>query len=525
MTRRLPKRRNPLLAALRGVGGILLIGAGVAAAAGFTGLLYTEWWPALWLAVSALVTAVVGRAFQRLDHSPGDFNLRDAMTTAGAGWLAIAVFGGLPLFLAAHFIPDAIVAGYVPQGGQTTASSLLNFRDPIHALFESMSGWTTTGLTMSEVEPSLPHAFLMYRSLMQWVGGAGIIVLVLSVLGQHAGVQGLFLYQAETRHDRLRPSIAETARRVWRVYVLVTAALVVYLFAAILVFLPDYPAGTALFDAVNHAMTGQATGGFSTLDDSIAGYGSAAMEWAHLLPMISGAIALPVHYMALTRRRPTAYLGDLQNRTMIALAVVGGALVAGGLIGVNAATEPVRHGVFQFVSALTGTGWQTADVGAWPPGPVLVVVTAMVIGGAAGSTTGGIKLLRAIYVVRGAWWRVEEVIEPPDAVRVFRVGDRTLRRDAFEAETGRAAGFLFLWLVGIAVTVLLMTALVDGQFGLADLIFESASAQDTVGLSAGVTRPGMSKIVELAFIVQMWLGRLEIIPVVVFVRAIALRGR
>lgn len=520
MARRLPRRPNPIWASVRGIGGIILVGAGTMVASAVTGLLYAEWWAVTWLALSAGVTAAAGLGLRQLGRIPTDFDVRDAMTTAGAGWLAIAIFGALPFLLSAHLTPETVIASYIPTGSDATTSSLLHFRDPVHALFESMSGWTTTGLTMSVAEPTLPHALLMYRSLMQWIGGAGIIVLALTVFHQHAGIQGFFLYQAETRQHRLRPSIVETARRVWRVYVVVTIALAVYLFAATLVVLPDYSTGKALFDAVNHAMTGQATGGFSTLDDSIAGYGSPAMEWIHLLPMVSGAIALPVHYLAIIDRKPLTYVRDLQNRAMFAALAVGSTVVTLGLVGVSGDTDPFRHGIFQFFSALTGTGWQTSAVSDWPAHAALIVVIGMIIGGAAGSTVGGIKLLRAIYLVRGAWWRIQQVSEPPSAVKVFRLGDRTLPRDAFEAEAGRAAGFLFLWLTGLAISVLLMSSVLEGEFTLANIIFEAASAQDTVGLSTGLTGPDMPRSVELTFILQMWLGRLEIIPVVVFVRAL-----
>lgn len=523
MARRLPRRRKHLRATLRGVGAVLFVGAIVMVASAVVGLLYREWWQVLWLLLSAAATAAAGYLAQQVAHDPADFELQDAMTTAGAGWAMLAVFGALPFFIAAHLTPDAAIAGYVPSDAGEVPSSLVHFRDPLHAVFESMSGWTTTGLTMSVNEPTMPHALLIYRSLMQWTGGVGVIVLALSVFQQHGGVRGFFLYRAETRERRLRPSIIETARRVWRVYVVVTAALASYLFLATLVVLPDYPVGKALFDAVNHAMTGQATGGFSTLDDSIAGYGSATMEWLHLLPMISGAIALPVHYHAVFGRRPSAYVRDLQNRTMFGLLAFGAAAVALLLIGATAVTDPVREGVFQFVSALSGTGWQTSALGDWPTQAVLVVVVGMVIGGASGSTVGGIKLLRIIYIARAAAWRIEEVLEPPDAVKVFRMGDRTLQRADFEKEAGRASTFFFMWVAVLASSVLLMTILVDGQFTLADIVFESASAQDTVGLSSGVTRPDMPDSIEILFIFQMWLGRLEIVPVLLFLRALLVR--
>lgn len=516
--------RRSLTPLLRDVGWILLGGSLVMATCAVVAGLYRDWWTLGWFVVSGAVTAGVGALLARRFGAAPELRQRDALTIAGGAWLAMAVFGAVPFLLAAHLTPPDVITSYLPAGAGY-AGSLPAFRDPLHALFESMSGWTTTGLTMAVHEPSMPEAFLFYRSLMQWTGGAGIIVLALTVMQQHGGVGSVYLYQAEGREDRLRPSIAETVRRVWRVYVAITAALVVYLFVATLVALPGYPVASALFDAVNHAMTGQSTGGFSTLDDSISGYGSYAMEVVHLLPMLSGAIALPVHYVALRERQPSAYLRDVQNRTMIGLLVVGSPMLVWALGATGAVADPVREGAFQFVSALSTTGWQTSEIGSWRPSAVLIVVAVMVVGGSAGATVGGIKLLRVIQLVRGARWHVTRFFSPSSAVHYFRIGDRNLDQQELETEAGNAALFTLMWVVGLFVSVLVMTATLDGSFSLGDMAFESTSAQGTVGLTSGITGPDMPRAVEATFIAQMWLGRLEIIPVLVFVRTLLLPDR
>ncbi len=516
--RRATSRRRALTPVLRDVGGILLIAAIAMVCSAAVAAIYRDWWTLAWFVVSAAVTAATGLGTRHLFRAAPQAGEREALSIATAAWLAMTVFGGVPFILAAHLTPDAVIASYVPAGVSYTSSSLLHFRDPLHAFFEAMSGWTSTGLTMAVNEASMPHAFLFYRSLMQWIGGLGIIVLALTVIQQHGGVQGLYLYQTEARPTRIRPSMRETARRVWRIYVAITGGVVLYLFAAMVILLPDYPVTAAIFDAINHAMTGMATGGFSTQDDSIAGYGSYAIEVVHLLPMIIGAVALPVHYIALRERRPSAYLNDVQNRTMVGLLVVGSSLVAWALVGAPAIADPTREGVFQFTSALTTTGWQTSDIGQWEAAAVLIVVVAMVLGGPAGSTVGALKLLRVNYLARGVWWQVTQVFYPSSAVTAFRIGDRTFRRDEMEAESGRAALFALMWFVGLFVSVVLMTLTVDASFSLADMVFESATAQGTVGLSSGITDPSMPTSVEAMFIVQMLFGRLEIVPVMVFVR-------
>lgn len=203
------------------------------------------------------------------------------MIVAALGWLATAFFGALPFIIAAYITPPAVLESFVPAGA-SYQSSLLNFQNPLHAFFERMSGYTTTGLTMSVHEPSVGHAFLWYRSQMQWIGGAGMIVLSLAILRQPHGTAGISLYESEARNEKLRHSIAGTARAIWKIYVGVTAAVAVYLAIATFLVQPGYGIENTIFDAINHAMTGQSTGGFSTLDDSIAGYGSYAMELVHI---------------------------------------------------------------------------------------------------------------------------------------------------------------------------------------------------------------------------------------------------
>jgi trk system potassium uptake protein TrkH len=442
------------------------------------------------------------------------------MTIAGASWIAVSVLGSLPFFLAAHVTPEGVMESYVPSGADYS-SSLLYFRNPLHAIFESVSGWTTTGLTMAVHEPSLPHAHLLYRSMQQWLGGAGVIVLALALLHRPGTVGGYLLYRAEGREERLRPTLIGTARVIWRVYVAVTAATAFYLFVCTLIFLPDYPVAHALFDAVNHAMAGQSTGGFSVLDDSIASYSSLAMDIVHIPPMVSGAIAIPVHYAALTRKSLMEFLRDGQTRVMLAIMMLGCVCLSVLLVGSSGVSAPYREGVFQFISAVSTTGWQTSAIGDWTPTPVLFIVfAAMIAGGCAGATVGGIKILRVMIMVRGFFWQVRRLFLPPSAVAVFRLGNEVLDRTEMEEEIGRAAIFTVCYLFLLAVGVFVLALTMGPGFTLADMTFESVTAQSTVGLSSGITSPDMPVAAEVMFIVQMLAGRLEIIPLVVLARSV-----
>lgn len=513
------------------VGGLMAVPAIVAA-------LYQEWHTLVALLGGSAITAVVGGAlYIGFRHAP-DPKRRHAMVIAGGGWLMVALFGAIPYLLAAYITPEPVVASYVPAGAGY-ASSLHAFRDPVHAIFESMSGYTTTGLTMTVHEPSLSHGLLFYRSFSQWIGGVGVIVLALAILRQAATVGGYSLFTSEGRERRVRPSAIGTARAIWRVYLGVTLLVAAYLATSLFLLQPGYGLEQTLFDAVNHAMTGQATGGFSVLDESIDSYGSYALELAHLPPMVLGAIAFPVYYRVWRNRDLGELTDDPQVKALFGLLVVGipatawllsratfpvpelgdGLVDAAGTLGASTA---VREGLFQFTSALTGTGWQTSTIGSWDAAPlVFVVFFAANVGGCAGATTGGFKLIRALLVAKGIRWEATRAFLPEDAVQTIEIGGRTLQLEEINEEMRRAGLMILAYLLVLLLATILLLPILEGDGTTAShVVFEVASAQGTVGLSTGITGPSMPKAAEIGFIGLMWLGRLEIFPVLAFLRAL-----
>lgn len=483
-------------------------------------LIYGELYSALSFLAAGGVTAGSGVVAYRSCRDAGDPERRHAMVIAGAGWLVSSLFGSLPFIFAAWWTPSEVMQTMIPAGA-TYGSSLVYFRNPLHAIFESMSAYTTTGLTMAVHEPSIGHGMLFYRSLAQWIGGAGVIVLALAIVPRPRAVGGLELYQSETTGMKLRPSILGTARAIWKIYSGITLLAIVYLFVATLVILPDYGLAATLFDAVNHGMTGVGTGGFSTLDDSIAGYRSYAMDMVHLVPMLLGVISLPLYYAFLRERNVRVFWRDPQFRLMvlvIAITMPSLVLLLVGSAGVN---DPVREGVFQIISGISGTGWQTSNIGEWGSAAVLMMGWGtMIVGGAAGSTAGGFKLIRAYVLLHAVGWRVRKVFLPNAAVTPFRLGTRHLSTDAMQREVTDAAVLSFLYVLILAGSIVVVAALAGPAFTLADVIFECVSAQGTVGLSTGITDPDMPVAIELVFIFQMWVGRLEIFPVIVLFRAL-----
>lgn len=518
------RHRSAFRIVMRDVGALQILLGAVLLVPLVVSLIYGETYSALSFLVAAVVTAALGGWAYRACRGAGDPSRRHAMLIAAMGWLVSAVFGALPFLLAGYWTPPEVAAAFVPAGESYT-SSLVHFRSPLHAFFESMSAFTTTGLTMAVHEPSIGHGLLFYRSLAQWLGGAGVVVLSLAIIPRPRFVGALELYQSETAGMKLRPSILGTARAIWKIYSVITLLVAAYLFVMTLIILPDYGVAASLFDAVNHAMTGQSTGGFSTLDDSIAGYGSYAMDLVHIPPMILGAISIPVYYGFLRTRKLHEFWQDAQFRAMILLFVVAIPLLIFLLQDTPSVSDSVREGVFQVISGVSTTGWQTSSIGEWGNSAVLLMAWGtMIVGGAAGATVGGVKLIRAYLFSRAVVWRIRKVFLPGDAVLPFRVGRRSLTPDAMQREVAEAAVFTFLYIVILSVAVLVAAHQAPPEFRLADVIFECVSAQSTVGLSTGITDPGMPVTIEVLFIFQMWVGRLEIFPVVVLLSAL-LAGR
>jgi trk system potassium uptake protein TrkH len=523
----------------RDVGSLLVMEAALMAGSVLVAVAFGEWYAAAGFLLSTVVTAAFGLGARRAFAAAPDPVMKHGMIIAAGGWFATALFGALPFLATAHLVPASVAASYVP-GGADYASSLLTFRHPLHAVFESMSGWTGSGLTMAVHEPSLPRSIQWWRSLIQWVGGVGVIVLTVSILAR-PGSGSYALYRSEAREEKIHPSIVSTVRTVWKIFVGYTAVAVLALFLAIQA--SDYgstlPVREAGWQALNHAMTALATGGFAVTDGSIATYDSPLIEGVLLPVMTLGAIAFPVHYGILANRDLRPLYEDLQTRWLFVVLAAGvvalgaqnllglastPAAFAGGdwlgladLVGGRAA-DALRDSTFQFVSALTCTGFQSAPIGRWTDGGKLILSAAMVLGGAAGSTVGGIKIVRGYTISRGIAWQFSRVFLPSSAVVSLSIDGRRLDREEMEREFSEAAIVSLLWLLLLASSSLVLLNVAG--VGLADALFEVASAQGNVGLSVGITGPGMHPLAEAMFVLNMWVGRLEIIPVLVLFRSL-----
>ncbi|MEA3458487.1 MAG: potassium transporter TrkG, partial [Candidatus Thermoplasmatota archaeon] len=312
-------------------------------------------------------------------------NFKSAMITAALGWLFISLIGSIPFLL-------------IPYNTSTMAHM-----DSLSAFFESMSGWTGTGLTMVKNEGLLPYTLQFWRTLIQWIGGVGVIVLTLSILAR-PGTGSFVLYKGEARDQKTHPSIVSTVRTIWWIFLLYTIIGIILL--AIIGSVTND--GMTLWQSLNHAMTGLATGGFSVTDDSIAGFGMTS-QIAIIVLMIFGSIAFAAHY-DLLKGRIKKFLSDTQLKAMVVLIILGIAVLTFINLGIygDDIFYSLRQSSFQFISAITCTGFASVgNLSEWTESAKLMLSFAMVIGGAAGSTAGGIKLFRAVLLYKGVGWRIK----------------------------------------------------------------------------------------------------------------------
>ncbi|PZC48686.1 MAG: trk system potassium uptake protein TrkH [Chloroflexi bacterium] len=392
--------------------------------------------------------------------------VREALVVTALAYLAFSLAGGL-----AHLPEAPLIDGF----------------------FESMSGFTTTGL--STLDPALlPKSLLFFRASTQWVGGAGIIVIALVVLFG-PGRAPFKLYAAEFGGENLVGSVVATARVVIKVYLGLTALGYVVFLAV----------GMAPFDALLNIMTTVSTGGFSPFTDSVGHYQGIRFHVAFMVFMILGAVSFPLYYLAL-REGPRRFLADIQLRWLLAIVVLAGVAMFGILgWGVSAALPAF----FQATSAASGTGFSTVDISSLPETMRLAMIPLMLIGGSVGSTAGGIKLLRFIILAKLGTWMVTRALLPQEAQVPVKYGNDTVS----DGELKEMFAFVALFAAIFFGSAMLLAL---AGFPVLDALFESASAAGTVGLSTGITSPDLSSWAKLVLSFQMWAGRLEVLAVLVF---------
>lgn len=373
------------------------------------------------------------------------------------------------------------------------AFAFLDVMPFIDGLFETMSGFTTTGLTVLDVTAA-PRTLLFFRSYSQWIGGLGIIVISLAVL-LRPGKAIFQLYSTEFGQENIKGSVIATARIVTRIYLILTG----------LGFLAFLLSGMSLFDALIHILSTLPTGGFSSHADSIGHFQGTAVPSVIGLFMILGAVSFPLYYR-LARKDLKSLWTSMQLRGLIALLVASTVLF---FILLGPVRPRALQAFFQAVTSLTTTGYNILDNSVFSPSGKVLTIVLMNIGGTTGSTAGGIKIFRLLTVLAMMRWLVLQALLPKEARLPLAIG----RLKMADEEIKVLMAFLCAYLILLGLSTFAVLWIEGASF--LDTLFETSSALGTVGLSTGLTSPGLSLWTKLILILNMWMGRLEIIPVLV----------
>ena len=400
-----------------------------------------------------------------------ELSLSDGFVITVLFWLVLSVSGSIPFVLFGFSVVDSF--------------------------FESMSGITTTGATVIAGLDDLPRSLLIYRQLLQWLGGMGLIVLAIAVMPL-LGIGGGQLFKTQTpgpmSEQRLTPRITSTARALWSIYLALTVLCIfAYRFAGM-----DY------FDAVSHAFSTVSIGGFSTHDLSIGYFNSLSVEIVCMIFMLLSAMSFAVHYSAVYRRQVLKYFYDPELRFFISLLVTILALVCLSLIN-HDINNPIRKGLFQTISILTTTGFLTDNYSAWPGYISFMLLVGAFMGACSGSVGGGIKSWRILIMLKHAYKQIFKIIHP-NSINTIKLGKRVVDSNVSEA----VWGFFSIYIISFMILFLLVLAT-----GL-----DFMTAFSAVGACLNNLGPGLGEIAsnyasvpsttKILLCFAMILGRLEI---------------
>jgi len=421
--------------------------------------------------------------FLPVRNKKDDLRLRDGFVVVFLFWLVLGVAGAIPLYLYEN----------------------LNI-SVVDALFESISGLTTTGATVLVGLDNLPHSILFYRQELQWLGGMGIIVLAVAVMPM-LGIGGMQLYKAEApgpvKDNKLTPRIAETAKALWYIYLGLTVGCAVAYWLA----------GMNLFDAVAHSFSTVAIGGFSTHDASIGYFDNPAIEIVAIVFMFLGAINFALHFSVVRSKSLMPYYRDAEFKLYASILVIVSFLSMYALYSQTIdhdLSHAFREAIFQTVSIATTSGFVTTDYASWPVFIPVLLLFSSFVGGCAGSTGGGIKVIRILLLIKQGQREILRLIHPNARVTV-KVGRQPVKNSIIDAVWGFFAAY-------VALFALMMLILMFN--GLDQITAFSAVAATINNLGPGLGEvnanyASLSDFNKLLLCFSMFLGRLEIFTLLV----------
>ena len=401
---------------------------------------------------------------------------KHTMITVSIAWLIIALVGSLPYALSGAL-------------------------DPMDSFFESMSGWTTTGMTMIQFPENIDRGILFYRGLTQWVGGVGIIVLALVVF-MRRGTVAMDYYASEVGEQRIKPRLKSTIYETWKIYSVYTIACIILL----------YIWGMSIFDAVTHSFSALSTGGFSTHSENVGYFNahpnSLVIHAILIIFMIIGAISFLLHFR-LFEGRYEEITRNIELRYMISILLVAIVITSFCLHSAGEdIVETIRDSVFHMVAAMTCTGFSIADIGRWPDIPQTIMMLLMYIGGLYGSTAGGIKILRLVLIVQVIHHSLKRLFLPKSAVLRMKIGGKQLEGSEIIYVFGLSSVYLIVAIVGglilmgsgyTGVQSMSLSLSAMGNVGLTAVSGEQLFSIDAVGVEENLSKGVISEELRNAF--------------------------
>lgn len=437
-------------------------------------LIYGEYIKVSAFLIPCFISFFLGTAFTKKFSNYNKLRLKHGMLISSFAWLWASLIGAsiMALSLDIHFVD---------------------------ALFENMSAWTGSGMTFFVNVEILPKSILFLRSLEQWIGGLGIVIIFIGILIR-SGTAASRLYKSEAREEKIKPNIANTLRKALEIYLIYTAAGIILFILA----------GLPIFDAVNLTFTSISTGGMSIKNANVGFYQNSLVYIITMALMILGATSFSIHYK-IVKTRGKSVLKDVQFQLLICLIVIASAFIL-----ITNKMVPIEE-LFTIVSAITTTGADVVppyELARWGSASLIVLMVLMLIGGSSGSTGGGLKLIRVITVIKGMNLTVTNLVSPEGRVVSTKIGGKKIN----EREIKEASAYIVTFLIFLVCGWIIMTLYGYDPF---TALFDVISIQSNNGLSTGIVFGGLPTPLKLTLIFLMWIGRLEIIPVLVVFRTIA----
>jgi trk system potassium uptake protein TrkH len=448
-------------------------------------IIFSEWNMLLPMVAVPVTFFVLGMFLRNLPRSNRGIRLSTAMCSVALFLLTCAMVSGIPFMLGLH----------------------MGFTD---AFFEGMAGWTGTAFSMIRSLDTAPHVLLFWRSYMQWIGGIGIVAIVIA-LASSTGLFSSKISRTEGRDEPLMPTVIATGRALWKIYLVLT-----FLAVSLILF-----TGLSLWESVNLAFAAISTGGFTLHEGGILFYNNIVLELFLIPIMIAGALPFKLYYLIVEKRR-LSFFGDEQVKLFFLFAGIGVAVVTYDLIffGNYEFLTALNYGLFMTISSLTTTGFQTINLHSLASVTLLFLTLLTFIGGAAGSTAGGVKLNRVALAFRALLWWFRRLFVSGKVLLPFKIEGRVIPRATAELEAAKNMLIIILSVVTIFIAALTVMQFHLTTYSLTEIFFEVVSAFSSCGVSTGYVSPDMPVISKGIFIVVMWVGRLEVIPVVMLFMAL-----